>query len=145
MWVKICGVRDVAEALDVAAAAPDAIGLNFYPKSKRYVSPEIAAAICAELPTEIERVGVFVDHLPDEIAALARKLKLTRVQLHGDYDLEAAATLQEFRPVWVHRMLDADLTSLQKLFCTAHEKGIRFSACLIDAAVPGQLGGSGQT
>jgi anthranilate synthase/indole-3-glycerol phosphate synthase/phosphoribosylanthranilate isomerase len=47
--VKICGIRSEDEAIAVAAAGADMIGLMFVPKSKRYVSLETAQRISAVL------------------------------------------------------------------------------------------------
>jgi len=63
--VKICGVTRIADALHAARAGADAVGLNFYERSPRYVSVETAAAIAAALPAEVCKVGVdlvFRDH-----------------------------------------------------------------------------------
>ena len=70
MWVKICGIRDVATAEQVAALRPDAMGLNFYEKSPRCVSEETAREITRRLPDSLQAVGVFVNHNLDEIIRL---------------------------------------------------------------------------
>ena len=43
--IKICGVTTPEDARFAAEAGADAIGLNFYPKSPRFVTPIQAAAI----------------------------------------------------------------------------------------------------
>ena len=40
--IKICGITAVDDARMVTAAGADAVGLNFYPPSRRYVAPELA-------------------------------------------------------------------------------------------------------
>ena len=73
------------------AAGADALGLNFYPRSPRYVTPETAAALARTRPALGSLVGVFVNESPDVIRARVRDCGLTAVQLHGDEPPEACA------------------------------------------------------
>lgn len=82
--VKICGVRTVAEALHAARAGADAVGLNFYRKSPRYVSLAEAEAIVAALPPFVTAVGLFVDAPEEWVRQAADRCRLGAVQLHGD-------------------------------------------------------------
>ena len=65
--VKICGVTTVADAEYAVQVGADAIGLNFYAKSKRHVSLEAAAAIVERVGERALTVGVFVDSPLHEI------------------------------------------------------------------------------
>ena len=66
--------------------------MNFYQPSKRHVSPSKAAEIIDALAPVAKTkniqppavVGVFVNHSIDEIDKIARSLRLTGIQLHGD-------------------------------------------------------------
>lgn len=84
--IKICGVTLPDDAARVAAAGVEYIGLNFWPKSRRYLDPArapmIAAAARAAGPIKV--VGVFVDADRDELVAIAAQVPLDIVQLHGD-------------------------------------------------------------
>ena len=60
--IKICGITNVDDAQAAADAGADAIGLNFFRKSRRFVEPEVARQIAAALPTSVTKVGVFVNH-----------------------------------------------------------------------------------
>ncbi len=93
-WVKICGHRRPETALAAARAGAHAIGLIFAPSPRR-VSLRDARAICAELPPEVERVGVFVDQEPAVVAETALAVGLTAVQLHGFESPEALAEIRE--------------------------------------------------
>ena len=73
------------------AAGADALGLNFYPRSPRYVTAETAAALARTRPALGTVVGVFVNESPDVIRARVRECGLTAVQLHGDEPPEACA------------------------------------------------------
>jgi phosphoribosylanthranilate isomerase len=80
--VKVCGVTRAqdAEAFDKMDVAW--LGFNFWPGSKRYITPEAAAPIIASLE-HATPVGVFVDHSPAEIARIAALTGIRVAQLHG--------------------------------------------------------------
>jgi phosphoribosylanthranilate isomerase len=89
--VKICGVTRLEDARAAWAAGADALGLNFYPRSPRYVEPATAAALARTRPALGTLVGVFVNESPEVIRARVRECGLTAVQLHGDEPPEACA------------------------------------------------------
>ncbi|WNG20481.1 phosphoribosylanthranilate isomerase [Cystobacter fuscus] len=89
--VKICGLTRVEDARMAWAAGADALGLNFYARSPRYVTPEVAAALARTRPALGAVVGVFVNESPDVIRARVRDCGLTSVQLHGDEPPEACS------------------------------------------------------
>lgn len=91
--VKICGLTRVDNALDVAAAGPDLIGLVFFPKSPRNVSVTQAADISRALPPNIAACGVFVDADYGTVMKTAQSCGLSAVQLHGTESPETAARL----------------------------------------------------
>jgi phosphoribosylanthranilate isomerase len=136
LLVKICGVTTRADAAMAAAAGADAIGVNLWPGSKRYVSPAAAREVFAGVPGGVLRVGVFVNAAPGEVAARIRELALDRVQLHGDEaaaDFAAPDTLDPAHIVRVVRVRDE--TSF------AAETGWRPGLWLYDAHVDGFGGG----
>ena len=67
--VKICGVTTVDDAIMAAEAGADAIGLNFWPQSKRRVSVDTARKSSAKLH-DVVRVGVFVNATADRSRGL---------------------------------------------------------------------------
>ncbi len=73
------------------ASGADALGLNFYPRSPRFVTAETAAVLARTRPALGAVVGVFVNESPDIIRARVRECGLTAVQLHGDEPPEACA------------------------------------------------------
>jgi phosphoribosylanthranilate isomerase len=85
--VKICGLTREEDVLDCVRAGADLIGFNFWPQSRRYLSPALASPLRALVPDGVEAVGVFVNAPPEEVAQVARDLSLSAVQLHGDEDL----------------------------------------------------------
>ena len=81
--IKICGITGPDDALMAARAGADAIGLNFYPRSPRFVTPQQARQIVDVLPPGIVKVGLFVDAPADEIVEVHDRLGLDLIQLHG--------------------------------------------------------------
>jgi phosphoribosylanthranilate isomerase len=90
-FVKICGVRSVDDALACVDAGADAIGFNFWPRSKRYVDVTAAAAIARRLPPSVRTVGVFVDPEADEVDRAFASGAIDFAQLHGDETPEFCA------------------------------------------------------
>ncbi len=89
VWVKICGVTRVVDALTAAEAGADAVGINFYTKSARYCTPQRAAEIVAALPRDIESYGVFVGATRSEIEETLERSGVGGIQFHGDEPLDA--------------------------------------------------------
>lgn len=84
--VKICGVTSGVDALGAAEAGVDAIGLNFWSGSPRFIFEEQAREIVRDLPPDILRVGVFVDPQAEDMEELAARVGLDVLQVHGVVD-----------------------------------------------------------
>lgn len=84
--IKLCGLSRPGDIDAVNRLKPDYIGFVFAKKSKRYVSPEKAAALKAALDPEIRAVGVFVNELAENVAALLKDGTIDVAQLHGKED-----------------------------------------------------------
>lgn len=83
--IKVCGVTTPEDAAAAVVAGAGAVGVNFSPRSKRYVGSEAnAAEVLAAVPPGVLKVGVFVNVAPDAVQATADRIGLDRVQLHGD-------------------------------------------------------------
>ena len=81
--IKICGLTRVEEAVGCVEHGADAIGLMFYPKSKRHVTDSRALEISTALSEKDKTVGVFVNATYDEIMKKVDACRLSMVQLHG--------------------------------------------------------------
>jgi phosphoribosylanthranilate isomerase len=81
--VKICGLTCEKEALACADLGADAIGLIFYPKSPRYITPGRAKQITRVLPESVHTIGVFVNESFKTIMETVDTAQLKGVQLHG--------------------------------------------------------------
>jgi phosphoribosylanthranilate isomerase len=136
--VKICGILSEAHARVAADAGADAIGLNFYPASPRYVEPGRAAAIAASLPPYVMAVGLFVDAGETRIREILARVSLDLLQFQGD---EPAEFCERFGKPYVRAVRVEEGTDLIEY---AHRFS-RARALLLDAHVPGERGGTGQT
>jgi phosphoribosylanthranilate isomerase len=143
-WVKICGITNVDDARAVADAGADAIGLNFFNKSRRFIDPQTARRIVDKLPAGILKVGVFVNHNINQITDTIQQVGLDAVQLHGD---ERPALFSELpshvRIVRAHRCGREGLAPLAHYLDECHALGRMPDAVLIDADAGASFGGSG--
>jgi phosphoribosylanthranilate isomerase len=142
--VKICGVTTVEDALECAKAGADWIGLNFHPRSPRFVTTAQAMSIVGALPPSVTPVGVFVNRPAPELAEMAQELGLKTVQLHGEEppeDLLALAHLWVIRSFRLSRA--SEWRGVIDYIEQARSLGREPDAILIDAYVRGQPGGTG--
>ena len=82
--IKICGLTRVEDTRLACDLGADAIGLNFYPGSKLFLSTERALPIRAAMPAFVSAVGLFVNAGRGEVEAVLEALHLDCLQFHGD-------------------------------------------------------------
>src|SRR3954471_2707214 len=136
--VKICGITEFEDARDAVLLGANAIGLNFYPNSPRYVEPSKASKIIEKLPPFVTIVGVFVNHPdPQNLEDFALSLGLHAVQLHGNESPDYCSMIQRVKVIKAIRM-DSN-------FKVESLRSFGNRMFLLDSATPGQFGGTGQT
>ncbi len=138
MRVKICGLtrpEDAAFAVELGAWA---LGVIFAPESPRQVSVEQAAGVLAVAPAGVERVGVFVNAAPAEIAAAVAACGLTAVQLHGEETRDECMIARELSGVKV-------IKALRVAGAESIERVVQFDTdfILLDTYHPERRGGTG--
>ena len=73
LFVKICGLKTAELVEACASAGADAIGLNFYPPSPRFIAPRQAASLAKAAPRELLLVAVMLrpaqKHLEEVLSA----------------------------------------------------------------------------
>jgi phosphoribosylanthranilate isomerase len=136
--VKICGITEAAHARVAFEAGADAIGLVFYAQSPRKLSTEAAAAIARSLPPFVTCVGLFVNAPAEEVRAILGAVSLDLLQFHGDETPEYCESFGRAFVRAVRMEAGTDLLEYAGRFSRAR-------ALLLDAHVPGQPGGTGQT
>lgn len=150
--LKFCGFtrsEDVLAALDAGA---EAIGLNFYSASKRFVSLAVAESLSKVAHGHALRVGVFVNATPEEVESVVLRCGLDAIQLHGDEPvswLERAHRLAGLQKIPVLRALPyrgvIDDAAVREWSKSGAGEGSQVMGLLIDAYDPIERGGTGKT
>jgi len=134
--VKICGITEVHDALDAIELGADYLGFNFYPDSPRFLPYEKAEEIFQEIPTNVLKVGVFVNEDLNKVLDIAIELGLDMLQFHGD---ESAESLNGLGRPWykAFRLRDEkDVAEIPQYQC---------DWILVDAYSDKAYGGTGLT
>jgi phosphoribosylanthranilate isomerase len=143
--IKICGITNTDDALAAADAGADAIGLNFFSKSRRFVRPDQARQIASAVTSGLTKVGVFVNHSAAEIAEIAKAVQLDCIQLHGDEDPEVIALLPtNTRVIRAFRCGAQGLAPLAQYLDECRRAGRVPEAVLIDSDAGPDFGGTGR-
>ena len=148
--IKFCGLtrsEDVHAAIECGA---DAIGLNFYKPSPRYVSPDTARELSLAAHKRALRVGVFVNASPKEVDAVLANCPLDCIQLHGDEIpdwIDQASVISSLKSMlFIKAVAWRDLEEdREKVLAWTKSQHPRLLGLLIDAYDSVQRGGTGKT
>lgn len=143
--IKVCGITTVVDALAVARAGADAVGLNFFPGSKRFITMDRALEIAEALPPSIVKVGVFVNATEGDIRRTFGEIGLDAVQLHGDEPPSLLAKLTGMPLVRAFRLDARGFAPVDAYLTACANLGSLPRMILLDACVAGQYGGTGVT
>jgi len=137
--VKICGITNWTDARRAVEAGAQFLGFNFYRPIPRYIQPAAARRIIRRLPDGIAAVGVFVNEPEANMLAVARRVGLDYLQLHGDEPPEQVARLKREIPV-IKAVRVRDSFRPKQL-----DSFRRASAILLDGFDARRHGGTGKT
>jgi phosphoribosylanthranilate isomerase len=143
--IKVCGLTSSTDARAVAHSGVDAVGVNFYEQSRRFVSVATAERILAALPGGVQRVGVFVNATDDEVCRIFDHLQLDLIQLHGDEPPEYLLSLGDRPVLRAFRLGPRGVGPIVQYLDQCEAGGAMPQALLIDAHQPGAYGGTGVT
>lgn len=137
--VKICGITTAPAALQAAQAGADALGLNFYPSSPRYLADlQLAREIALAAGPLVSVVGLFVNPEPSEVQRVLDQVPLGLLQFHGEED---DAFCQQFhRPYMKALRMKPDWDVSQAIDAYPNAVGV-----LLDAYCVHSPGGTGET
>ncbi len=144
--IKVCGIREPADAAALDALGIDWLGFNFHPGSKRYVAPEAAAPMARALLRSAP-VGVFVDAPIDHVISVSISTGLKAVQLHGSEDWEyiRKMPLPVIKAIPHTRLSDwGGLRPAMEAALAAGESLAPLTWFLVDTQAGAGFGGSGQ-
>ena len=91
--IKICGLTRTEDVQGAIAAGADAIGFVFYAKSPRYIAPDVAAGLIAQIPPFVSAVGLFVNASVEEVQAVVTQTSIALLQFHGDETVAECAAI----------------------------------------------------
>lgn len=165
--VKICGITNLTDARVAVEARADLLGFILYPKSPRYVAPDLIREIIDKIkdsklkigvaadeppPPNLQSsilnfplprfVGVFVNEPTQRVAEILAVTGLDYAQLHGDESPEMVAGF-DGRAFKALRPTDASTAAAQaKRYAQLGPAG---GPCwLMDAYDPHEYGGTGK-
>jgi phosphoribosylanthranilate isomerase len=138
--VKVCGVTNLDDARRAADLGAWALGMIFWPESRRRCSLEAAEQIGAELRRRVEPTGVFVNAALDEVAETADRCGLALLQLHGD---EGPAYCREAERRTGCRVMKAVRVKDQAQVRALEAFHVEYH--MLDAYVTGSPGGTGES
>jgi phosphoribosylanthranilate isomerase len=136
--VKICGVKNEADAIAAIECGADALGFNLYPGSKRYIQWQKEAAWISRLPVGVSRIALIVNSTADEACQLLETDLFDGLQLHGEESKEFCESLVKCRKPVVKAVR---LTSVELL---ERVRGYPVFGFLIDSYREGMFGGTGE-
>ena len=130
MFVKICGLTDVDDALLAVALGADSLGLNFVSGSTRQIAPARGRDIAARIPPETLTVGIFRNESKERVVDIVHTVGLRAAQLHGNESPEEVAWVAERVPL-VIKAVSAGTEQARR----ANEFAVPI--ILVDAPTPG--------
>jgi phosphoribosylanthranilate isomerase len=156
-WVKICGITNLEDALTAVEAGADALGFVFYEKSPRKTNSEEARKIVSQLPSNVEKIGVFVLQDSEPAWQIVEQVGLTGLQIHlrplhngqpgKNQELGAVcrARQQNFYPALPAAWLLGDGRASTNLASFIEKRPERpFDRILLDSGTTEQPGGTGK-
>jgi phosphoribosylanthranilate isomerase len=135
--VNICGITQERQAREITEAGADAIGINLWPKSKRYLPLSQARGWLRALHDRICLVAVMVNPEPKLLDDIIASQAFHTLQLHGDEP-----------PGLVHELMHRGVRVIKALQVRDRESlaaiaGYPCQDILLDAWNPGLYGGEG--
>ncbi|RUS63468.1 phosphoribosylanthranilate isomerase [Pseudorhodobacter sp. E13] len=131
--VKICGLRSAADVAAVVAAGAHYAGLNFFPKSPRFLTLDQAREVAFAAPPGLAKVALTVNAEDAALDAIVDAVPLDMLQLHGHETPDRVAELRSRYGLPVMKVLgvadESDLAGLMDYSLAADQ-------LMIDAKPP---------
>lgn len=137
--VKICGLTQVEQAIQISEMGVDALGFILYPPSPRYIEPAAIKKIIDKIPPLVKTVGVFVNESVESLKSMMDHAGLDLAQLSGDESPSYCQSLSDLGIRWIKAIRVKDQSSID-LIKTYPTKDF-----LVDAWSKTEYGGTGET
>ena len=145
--IKICGITRTEDIRCAVQAGADALGFVFYPKSPRYVAPELARDLLAAMPPFVVSVGLFVNASVEFVQETLLNAPVQLLQFHGDETAQECHAIASVvnRPFLRAFRIKPDTSGQDLLECEAYYRQVSpyFQGLLLDTYVD-SFGGSGK-
>ena len=139
--IKFCGLTRPQDAKHAASLGASYVGVIFA-GGPRMLTPDRAAEVLHDVPGGVRRVGVFADQSAAEVARIVDAVGLDVVQLHGATDARRLDDLRGAVNAAIWPVIRVAGTQLPEATGELVRLG---DGLLLDALVPGALGGTGVT
>lgn len=139
--IKICGITSIEDAQLAVNAGCDAIGLNFYDKSPRFVELSQAKKICASLPAFINKVALFVNPSSEFVQQVINSVVIDTLQFHGNEQVDFC---QQFHKPYI-KTISVSATETESSLLEKFNTYQSASSILLDSFDPIQHGGTGES
>ena len=108
--VKICGITDIQDAMDVCACGADAIGfvIETPANSPRNITREEAAKIVQQLPPFVLTVGVTIPGNLSTVNSIINSARVQAIQIHGEFKSTELKLLKKNQNVQTIRCFSID-------------------------------------
>jgi phosphoribosylanthranilate isomerase len=140
--IKFCGITRPEDAAFAAELGASHVGVVFAP-SARKISFAAARKVFDAAGAELQHVGVFADSSAEEVAEIAKEVKLDVVQLHQEIN---DSFIDELRrsfagDIWPVIGVEDPKKAIQQV----EEVPIRANGIVLDTSIKGKSGGTGKT
>lgn len=148
--IKICGIRSLENALMVANADADMIGLNFYRETPRYISSSAARELVRALRAEFGAacpaiIGIFVNASAAEIRGIVDEAGLDFAQLSGDESMATVKSLPGLAFKAIRPVSANEAAAEAKRFAALAPAAENAPSLVLDAYNSKLYGGTGET
>jgi len=96
--LKLCGLSRKEDIKPMVSSGADALGMVFYPPSKRAITAIKAQELCRNIPALVTTVGLFVNPRPAAVTEILAQVPLDLLQFHGD---ESADFCRQFKRPYI--------------------------------------------
>lgn len=140
--IKFCGLTRPEDAAFAAELGATHVGVIFAP-SGRKISFATARKVFDAAGPELQHVGVFADSSAEDIAAVAKEVKLDVVQLHQEIDDGFIDTLRHSFAGDIWPVIGVE--NPRKAIEQVERVPLRSNGIVLDTAIKGKSGGTGKT